>query len=219
MPSVSKTPLLAPLSLVLALTSAYTFARYVVFGGVDPVHLPVFLLNKSISLAAVAALLMVGVSYARRRPWWARRWGMASWHLAVLHVLLSLSILSAAYYEKFFDGGRMNLVGELSMLTGVAAIYGYWRAAPRPGRLRGRAWWIIGAAGLIAAHLVVMGLDGWLKPSGWHGGLPPISLVAFVLALGALALLVGVRLQAGCGARVGSSCAPRSRPAKTGRAV
>ena len=28
-------------------------------------------------------------------------------------------------------------------------------------------------------HLLFMGLDGWLKPSGWHGGLPPISLVGF----------------------------------------
>ncbi len=29
-----------------------------------------------------------------------------------------------------------------------------------------------------AAHLVFMGYKGWLNPSGWHGGLPPISLVA-----------------------------------------
>jgi drug/metabolite transporter (DMT)-like permease len=28
-------------------------------------------------------------------------------------------------------------------------------------------------------HLVFMGYHGWLKPSGWHGGMPPISLVAF----------------------------------------
>ncbi len=30
-----------------------------------------------------------------------------------------------------------------------------------------------------AAHLFFMGYEGWLKPAGWHGGLPPISLVAF----------------------------------------
>ena len=29
------------------------------------------------------------------------------------------------------------------------------------------------------AHLVFMGYKGWLNPSGWHGGMPPISLVAF----------------------------------------
>jgi hypothetical protein len=24
-----------------------------------------------------------------------------------------------------------------------------------------------------------MGYEGWLNPPGWHGGLPPISLVSF----------------------------------------
>ena len=31
-----------------------------------------------------------------------------------------------------------------------------------------------------AVHLVFMGYDGWLDPSGWQGAIPPISLVAFV---------------------------------------
>ena len=28
------------------------------------------------------------------------------------------------------------------------------------------------------AHLIIMGYKGWLNPGGWHGGLPPVSLVA-----------------------------------------
>ena len=32
-----------------------------------------------------------------------------------------------------------------------------------------------------AAHLFFMGYEGWIRPAGWHGGLPPVSLVAFVL--------------------------------------
>ena len=31
------------------------------------------------------------------------------------------------------------------------------------------------------AHLLFMGYAGWMKPGGWHGGLPPISLVAFAV--------------------------------------
>jgi drug/metabolite transporter (DMT)-like permease len=31
-----------------------------------------------------------------------------------------------------------------------------------------------------AAHLFFMGYEGWLNPGGWQGGLPPISLVAFL---------------------------------------
>jgi len=32
-----------------------------------------------------------------------------------------------------------------------------------------------------AAHVFFMGYEGWLAPSDWHGGLPPVSLVAFLL--------------------------------------
>ena len=41
-------------------------------------------------------------------------------------------------------------------------------------------------------HLFFMGYKGWLDPSGWHGGLPPISLVAFAFfAVGYAANLIG----------------------------
>jgi len=42
------------------------------------------------------------------------------------------------------------------------------------------------ALGLIAAHLVVLGLYGWLTPNKWPAGLLPISLLAFVGAMVAL---------------------------------
>jgi len=32
-----------------------------------------------------------------------------------------------------------------------------------------------------AVHLFFMGYQGWIDPAGWHGGLPPISLVAFTI--------------------------------------
>jgi DMSO/TMAO reductase YedYZ heme-binding membrane subunit len=39
------------------------------------------------------------------------------------------------------------------------------------------------ALSLVAVHMVALGLEGWLAPTGWHGGLPPISLLAFVAAV------------------------------------
>jgi DMSO/TMAO reductase YedYZ heme-binding membrane subunit len=36
---------------------------------------------------------------------------------------------------------------------------------------------------LVVVHLVVLGLEGWLAPSDWNGGLPPISLLAVLAAL------------------------------------
>jgi len=36
---------------------------------------------------------------------------------------------------------------------------------------------------LIALHLLFMGYKGWMNPAGWHAGIPPISLIAFVAFL------------------------------------
>jgi hypothetical protein len=35
----------------------------------------------------------------------------------------------------------------------------------------------------VLVHLVAFGLKGWLNPTGWSGGMPPISLVAAVAVL------------------------------------
>ena len=43
-----------------------------------------------------------------------------------------------------------------------------------------------------AAHLVFMGYEGWLNPGGWHGGIPPVSLVAITFfAAGYVVNLIG----------------------------
>ncbi len=49
------------------------------------------------------------------------------------------------------------------------------------------------ALALVAVHLVALGLKGWVAPPGWHGGIPPISLVAVVAAL--VPLLVKRKLE------------------------
>jgi hypothetical protein len=38
-------------------------------------------------------------------------------------------------------------------------------------------------SGFIVVHLIFLGVAGWLAPSDWHAGIPPISLVAVVAAL------------------------------------
>jgi Na+/proline symporter len=43
-----------------------------------------------------------------------------------------------------------------------------------------------------AVHLVFMGYQGWMTPSGWHGGIPPISMVAIAFfVVGYAANLLG----------------------------
>ena len=59
------------------------------------------------------------------------------------------------------------------------------------------------ALALVVAHLMVLGIKGWLAPRGWHGGIPPVSLVAVVAAL--LPLFVKRKLMRDKKARAGGT--------------
>jgi DMSO/TMAO reductase YedYZ heme-binding membrane subunit len=49
------------------------------------------------------------------------------------------------------------------------------------------------ALALVVVHLVFLGINGWLAPGEWHGGIPPVSLVAVAAAL--VPLLVKRKLE------------------------
>jgi hypothetical protein len=44
-------------------------------------------------------------------------------------------------------------------------------------------YWTLAMA---AAHTFTMGFSGWTTPSTWHGGLPPITMLGFLVAASAL---------------------------------
>ncbi len=164
-------------SLILIFTSLYAFIRYVIFGHVSLNHIPVYLLNKSISMASVLFLLLTAINYVQNQNEKIRFWGMASLHSAYLHILLSLAILSREYYPKFFEIEKMNLTGELTILFGVFAAYCLWRIRGNGSILQ------IFASLFIAGHLIAMGFTGWLTVEKWYGGMPPISLLSFIFIM------------------------------------
>jgi hypothetical protein len=173
---------------VLLCTTLYTIIRYVIFGHVSPVHVPVYLLNKSVSMASVVLLSCAAFSYFKQCVDRLRFWGTASLHCACIHVLLSLAILSSAYYPKFFGAEKMNLTGEITILLGVLATYCFWLAHSGRSISARRGTFQLLASLFVGGHLVAMGFRGWLSVEKWHGGLPPISLVSLVFAVVALAL-------------------------------
>ncbi len=188
---------------VFGASLAYAVVRYHFAGDVAWRHFPLFILNKATSLAAV---IFVACSYLVGK---IIRWhdhdkalrlvvikfcGLMGFFLAGVHAFFSLGLLSPAYYAKYFDaGGGLNLQGELAVSAGVIALFFLMSPAittlpMMPKAIGGRRWKRSQRAGyvalaLVVVHLVVLGWKGWLAPSGWHGGLPPISLVAFVAAL------------------------------------
>jgi len=191
-------------TVIFGLSLGYAVLRYHITGDLPWSDFPLFVLNKATSLAAV---ILVACSYLVGR---VIRWhnhdpvirlvvvkfcGLMGFFLAGMHAFFSLCILRPAYLAKYFeaDGGRLNFVGELGMAVGVVALFALLSPAittlPMMAKaLGGVRWKRTQRAGyfallLVVIHLVVLGLKGWLAPKGWHGGLPPISLIAVVAAL------------------------------------
>lgn len=182
----------------------YAILRYHIAGTVPWSDFPLFILNKATSLAAV---ILVACSYLVGRVFkWhnhdpvirlvvVKYCGLSGFFLAGVHAFMSLCLLRPAYFAKYFeaDGGRLNFQGELGMALGVLALFFLMSPAittlpMMPKALGGRRWKRTQRVGylallLVAAHLVDLGIHGWLAPAKWTAGLPPISLVALVAAL------------------------------------
>lgn len=201
-------PALVSLGVLLA-SFAYAALRYVVFGDVSVDQLPVFVMNKALSIAGLVLIaLAVGarpIAGAVPAASWLRRdrraLGMAGLAFAGVHTVLSLLLLDPAYFGKFYaaGAGRMTLAAELSMLAGAVALaLLVWQSRITCGGTAGddasrrasacRRWLGTGVLALAGLHVGFMGLPGWFTPADWPGGLPPITLLSTgVAVLGVIA--------------------------------
>lgn len=189
-------------SIVLLVGLGYAVVRYIALGGVSIEQLPLYVTNKAVSVAGL--VLIVTAVGARPLSGWLpgggwllaerRSLGMLGLGLSAVHSVMSLMLLDPGYFAKFYDvqTGRMHLAAEVSMLAGVVALallVGQSRVGDGGGeravRLRGLG---VGVIVLTLMHLVFMGWPGWWTPGKWHGGLPPITLLAAVVALVGLVL-------------------------------
>lgn len=196
--------------IIFLVVFAYAVIRYNVIKGVSWTLLPLYINNKALALAAV---VFIAISYAlgSLARFWPKTFvsalslrkffGLLGFGLAAVHSLVSLLIFTPAYYPKFFlSSGKLNLVGELSMLFGVLAFFVFAIVALASVSAIAKSMeperWLavqrLGYLGLILVffHVFIMGFEGWLKPAGWPGGLLPISLVAAIVI--ALVLLLKI---------------------------
>ena len=115
---------------------------------------------------------------------------MTGFLLVLIHALISFMLFTSDIYAKFFEpDGTLTLLAGLSMLGGVLAFVVLWayNLSFQTHLREDQAFiafitsrrFLLFALIFGGAHLFFMGYEGWLKPAGWHGGMPPISLVAF----------------------------------------
>lgn len=182
---------------------AYAVLRYHIFGPVAWKDFPFFIMNKAISLCAFI-LLMLNYSLGplsnlgTKVPegWLSARkvLGMTGFLLVLIHALMSFMLFKAAVFGKFFSSdGTLTLLAGLSMLAGILAFVVLWgiNLSFQTKLSEDTAFisfitsrrFLLSAMLLGAGHLFFMGYQGWLSPSQWHGGMPPISLVAFAFFL------------------------------------
>lgn len=208
--SESSASAIAAVTLLLAV--GYAVLRYHIVGPVPWKDFPLFILNKGLCLAGFVLLAFnfslgplhsLGVPVSKGWLGARKALGMTGFLLVLIHALMSFLLFSPANYGKFFAADEsLTLFGGLAMLSGVLGfvfLWGYnlsFQTFLREDKafiqlLTSRKVMLI-ALVLGGLHLLFMGYEGWLQPAGWHGGLPPISLVAFAFfAAGYLINLFG----------------------------
>ena len=169
---------------------AYATVRYHVFKGVSWSDWSIYTLNKAFALAA---LVLVITSIIRLRAGQglsiARTMLMAS-VFAVLHVQMTLALLSPAYYAKLFSQGKLTAAAGVAVALGaiitVAMIVGA-KTSPELGMdNRPRSLALLAFA--TGTHAAIPSLTSWFEPSTWPGLMPPITLLSFLLGAAAIGI-------------------------------
>jgi len=183
----------------LVLAIGYSVLRYHIAGPVPWKDFPMFIFNKGLCLAGFLLLTFnfsfgpldsLGVPVPKGWLNARKALGMTGFLLVLIHALMSFLLFSPAVYGKFFaTDGSLTLLAGLAMLFGVLGFVFLWgynlsfqtflREDAAFIRFITSRKVLLFALVLGGLHLFFMGYEGWLKPAGWHGGLPPISLVAF----------------------------------------
>jgi hypothetical protein len=165
--------------------AVYAVIRYVAFAPQNAGNLPVFIMNKGISMAAAICFAVAFYQQLRRRR--GNRagndpvtWFRAGVFGAVAHIPMSLAILQPGYFREFFDGARLSLGGEMVFLFGAMAaggIYLLHRAGWTPA---GRWWLSVATFAVLFGHVLSMGLVRGLNINRSHAYLPPMWLLSLI---------------------------------------
>lgn len=171
--------------LTLAGAVIYATARYNIFKGVPWTDWPTYVLNKAFALSAITLLAIAVIRQRMTREYSAAQTMYMAGVFAALHVVLSLTVLTPAYFEKFFQQGKFTAAAGWSMALGViAAVMMAFNARANGGQgSNGKRKKLVILAILIGLHAMLQGFAGWFVPAQWPGMLPPITLISCLLAV------------------------------------
>jgi hypothetical protein len=183
------------------ISMCYAILRYQILGPVPWKDLPFYVLNKGNAFSAFI-LLIFNFSFGPLKNLGApipdswiksrRIVGIMGFLQVFVHVIMSFLLFKPAVYTKFFESdGTMTLHTGLNLIGGITAFIFLWVYNVSFNlefrKDKGLIAFITSRKVLLFAmfmagvHLFFMGFDGWVETGSWHGGLPPISLIAFLI--------------------------------------
>lgn len=185
------------------LSVGYAVLRYNIFGGVPWKDLPLFILNKGVSLASLILLTFnfslsplknLGISISDKLLSARKSLGVTGFAFAFMHLIMSISILNPVYYLVFFiEEGSLTLRGGLCLLGGVLSFILLWvyyksfkQMVKKDNKINAMITSktsILYILFFLGIHLFFLGYTGWTTVELWPGGLPPISLISFLIFL------------------------------------
>ncbi len=157
----------------------YSFLRYVIFGSVQIIHTPTFIINKAVAFASIFYLFMV-LKNSKKDIQSAKIWFEIFSFSILLHILLTLTLLPFGFYKKMMEGSSLNLSGNLTIIFGVLTCFSFYsKKILHSINLNFNKLTLT----LLSFHLFFLGWQGWIEPSKWFGFMPPITLICFIIGL------------------------------------
>jgi len=194
---------------VVGLSLAYAVVRYNVVRHVPLNNLPLYISNKALALAAT---LLIGLSFvlgplARFFPkliphlYLRKRLGVSGFWVAAIHAVISLAILTPAYYPRLFEkSGKMTWQGETFLLFGILAflVFGAISLASLPPveeKMEAKQWKSVQrlgylAYGFVLLHVGLLGYRGWSSANNYKYGMASITLIAAIFIVFVLLMRV-----------------------------
>jgi hypothetical protein len=159
-------------------------------------NLPIFVINKGLSMAAAICFVLAFWQQWRRLRGKLAGNEPALWFRAgvlgvVVHVPMSLAILEKSYFKEFFLGEKLSMNGEAIFLFGALTAGGVYLIT-RMNWAASHRWWLsLATMFVLLNHTLFMGIARGINIKASHAYLPPMWMLSVVaVAFGILYLLM-----------------------------
>jgi hypothetical protein len=173
----------------------YALVRYVLFMPTYINHVPSFILNKAVGMAASFFLVYALCCRCCGQTDKAGVYFRATFFAVVVHVPLSLTLLRPGYFPEFFtkDGSTLKPWGEMVVLFGAVGLATLWQNSR--DRLTAITQKRLGLTLLIVifTHVGSMGICRGLNITAKHAYLPPMWLLSLVVIAVGFAMVAKVQ--------------------------